>query len=102
VRFTVEELGFKGPATWGEILAAPKPMGLKLCPDLAAIPLRLAYADQPEGEVLNMAMTPVEKGYSKPRVYRVMALNGQRIMDAVPYVASQIFGPKSEFVFARR
>ena len=59
VNLSVEELGFKNGAKYGDICARAKELGLELCPNEVGPQLRLQYKDQPKGEWLRIAMEPI-------------------------------------------
>jgi hypothetical protein len=55
----VSELGFVRSASLSDIHRRANELGLELCPAEVAPLLRLEYANQPLGEVLNIAMQPI-------------------------------------------
>ena len=59
VNLSVEELGFKNGAKYGDICTRAKELGLELCPNEVGPQLRLQYKDQPKGEWLRIAMEPI-------------------------------------------
>ena len=59
VNLSVEELGFKNGAKYGDICARGKELGLELCPNEVGPQLRLQYKDQSKGEWLRIAMEPI-------------------------------------------
>jgi hypothetical protein len=56
---SVAELGFQDATPLADIHRRAFELGLELCPAEVAPLLRLAYADQPLGEFLNVAMRPI-------------------------------------------
>jgi hypothetical protein len=56
---SVSELGFPNGARLDDIHRRAGELGLELCPAEVAPLLRLAYANQPLGEFLNVAMRPI-------------------------------------------
>jgi hypothetical protein len=56
---SVAELGFPNGARLADIHRRAGELGLELCPAEVAPLLRLAYANQPMGEFLNVAMRPI-------------------------------------------
>ena len=56
---SVSELGFENGALLKQIYEAAGKRDLKLCPNEVGPQLRLQYKDQPNGEVLVIAMVPV-------------------------------------------
>ena len=63
---SVAELGFKGVAEYYKIMKRAKELGLGLCPAEVGPQLRLAYEDQPIGELLTVAMEPITISDSPP------------------------------------
>ncbi len=59
VNVSVADLGFKNGATYKDICAKAKELGLELCPNEVGPQLRLQYKDQPKGEYLRIAMEPI-------------------------------------------
>lgn len=59
VNVSVEELGFKDGATYKDICAHAKELGLDLCPAEVGPQLRLQYKNQPKGEWLHVAMEAI-------------------------------------------
>jgi len=59
VNVSVADLGFKNGATYKDICAKAKELGLELCPNEVGPQLRLQYKDQPKGEYLRIVMEPI-------------------------------------------
>ncbi len=71
VAATVAELGFPLGATTRQIRDRIKKIGGSLCPPDLAAHLRLAYADQPRGEYLWVAMEQITVSGGYPGVFGV-------------------------------
>lgn len=59
VKVTVRDLGFTESTPLKQIYAKAKELGLEPCPSEVGPALRLAYADQPNGELIYVAMEPI-------------------------------------------
>jgi len=68
---SVADLGFKEGATYGNICAKAKELGLELCPNEVGPQLRLQYKDQPKGEYLRIAMEPISDSDGILDIFRV-------------------------------
>jgi hypothetical protein len=81
---SVADLGFKNGATYKDICAKAKELGLELCPNEVGPQLRLQYKDQPKGEYLRIAMEPITDSGGDLNIFRVehddddLWLNGSR------------------------
>ena len=60
VKITTGELGFNDGARRDQIYARAKELGLELCPAEVGPQLRLQYQDQPNDEMLLVAMEPIK------------------------------------------
>jgi len=78
VTVTVLDLGFPKGATTQEIWSKAKDLSLNLCPAEVGPHLRLAYADQPQGEYLWVAIKQITDSDSTPRVFKVGRDGGER------------------------
>lgn len=70
---SVAELGFAQGATYTDIKAKAKEIGLDLCPAEVGPQLRLQYLDQPKGEWLIIAMEPIAASDGNLRLFNVVA-----------------------------
>jgi hypothetical protein len=102
VRYTVRQLGFGQAATWGQIIGAASERGLRLCPESAGIPLRLAYGDQPDGEMLYIAMDPIAESYKAPSIYTIVSSGGRNALGVFAVSEKHAFPPDTIFVFMNR
>lgn len=68
---SVKDLGLKSGATTKQIYDRANQLGLDLCPAQVGPELRLAYQDQPGGEWLLVAMTPITDRDGYPLVFHV-------------------------------
>lgn len=114
VRLRVSDLGFPEGALTRELIgseqdrdvfgnSAPftggrgKQMGLELCPPDVGPALRLEYSDQPVGERLHIAMTPIRSSDGEPRIFVVLhgasglELDAERARPADEWAASDLF-----------
>ena len=69
VRVSVAELGFEDGATYSQICARAKELGLKLCPAEVGLKLRLQYLDQPMDTYFYIAMEPITDDFGYPLVF---------------------------------
>ena len=63
VNVSVADLGFKSGATYKDICAKAKELGLELCPSEVGPQLRLQYKDQSKGEYLRIGMEPISDSF---------------------------------------
>ena len=71
VNLSVADLGFKEGATYKNICAKAKELGLELCPNEVGPQLRLQYKDQPKGEYLRIAMEPITDSDGSLNIFNV-------------------------------
>jgi hypothetical protein len=76
VNVSVADLGFKKGATYKDICAKAKELGLELCPNEVGPLLRLQYKDQPKGEYLLIAMEPIIDSDGDPNIFDVERSSG--------------------------
>lgn len=72
VNLSVADLGFKNGATYKDVCAKAKELGLELCPNEVGPQLRLQYKDQPKGEWLRIAMEPITDSDGHLHVFGVV------------------------------
>jgi hypothetical protein len=112
--FSVADLGFPYGATFGEICLAAESKGCRPCKydqcDVGPV-LRLAYLDQPPGEEVLIATTPIEAvdEISGFRLSRIFALTREEAgvqhndvgvrLGATTCASTQVWGPETLFVF---
>lgn len=100
VRLTVAELGFKNPATYDEIIAKAKELGLELCPAEVGPKLRLEYESQPNGEWLTVAMKPIVGSDGFAHVFYVSrSSSGERWLIAYYVYSDDRWNLDYRFVF---
>lgn len=73
---SVANLGFKEGATYRNICAKAKELGLELCPGEVGPQLRLQYKNQPKGEWLRIAMEPITVSGSFLCIFEVENITG--------------------------
>lgn len=66
VKVTLDELGFKNGARWDQIHERAKELGFKLCSPEVGPQLRLQYQNQPNGELILVAMEPIFDSDGRP------------------------------------
>ena len=76
------------------------PVGLLASPGEVGPALRLAYADQPEGEKLYVAMKVQSKNHFLTGLFVLKNEGGEMILDAVN--STDCFSPSAKFVFVRK
>lgn len=103
VQVTVKDLGFKNSATYDEIVARAKELGLELCPAEVGPKLCLKYAGQPKGEFLTIAMEPIVDWGGGALVFCVSrGSDGERWLDAICVVSDYRWNLVVRFVFLSR
>jgi hypothetical protein len=68
---SVRELGLTEEASWDEILAKGKELGLETCPPETALHLRIDYTEQPIREWVYVAMEPIDDPIGKSIIFRL-------------------------------
>lgn len=71
VNVSVAELGFKNGATYKDICAKAKELGLELCPNEVGPQLSLQYKDQSQVGWLRIAMEPITDSGGSLRIFSV-------------------------------
>ena len=71
VNVSVADLGYKSGATYKDICAKAKELGLEFCPNEIGPQLRLQYKNQPKGEDLYIAMEPISDSGGDFRIFNV-------------------------------
>ena len=99
-RVTGKELGFQNARPLREIYARAAEYGLKPCPAEAGPLVRLGYPEQPQGEVVTMAMEPVTDSGGYLRLFCVVHGRDERWLDARWGRPEDVWSPEDEFVFA--
>jgi hypothetical protein len=99
INMTISELGFKESATYAQILACARELGLDLCPAEVGPQLRLEYKDQPLGEWLIVAMEPVTDSDGNPRLFGVGRVDGGQWLRGDYGGAGNFWGGGDRFVF---
>lgn len=103
VVLTVEELGFKGGATWKDIYECAFSRGLALCPAEVGPQLRLQYKDQPQGEWPIVAMEPIADLDGELKMFGVAHdSDGQRLSARRHCYPDYFWLAAFRFVFVRR
>ena len=78
IKRSVADLGLPEGPTTEEIYAAARESGLDLCPAWVGPQLRLDYDDQPDGEILTIAMEPITDDVGEPCVFGVDRSGSER------------------------
>jgi hypothetical protein len=101
VILTPRDIGLQARASLPEIYRAAMQLGFELCPAEAGPAVRLAYANQPVGEFLHVAMQPIAT-YRGDLTDLTVANGGAGLLllggDASPDTK---FNPATKFVFVR-
>jgi len=87
--------------TYLQICKRAGQLGLMLCPAEVGPALRLAYADQPEGELLKIGMSPIRVRDGREEIFCVSRFDGCRRLDAEDGSADGLHVPHAQFVFVR-
>jgi len=99
---SVAELGFKKGATYVDICAKAKELGLELCPNEVGPQLCLQYKDQPKGEWLVIAMEAITDSGGVLGVFDVGRGDGDRWLGGDRGDPGCFWDADSRFVFVRR
>ena len=99
---SVAELGFKNGATREQIYTRAKERGLNLCPAQVGPQLRLQYKDQPDGEVLIVAMEPITGSGGPLKLFRVRRDDSALWLSSYYGQPGHVWYSAYRFVFSRR
>ncbi len=115
LELTVRDLGFPRGATWAEIDAAARALGLALCPLELGPHLRLQYLDQPEGDhgspvrrhrapagALTVASEPVPGGADFPTGFYLRRIRGTLWLRGYRSGPEHRWEPDDRFVFVKQ
>ena len=102
VVISVAELGFKNGATREQIYTRAKERGLDLCPAEVGPQLRLQYKDQPNGEVLIVAMEPISGSDGVLRLFSVLRRDSDMWLCSYYGGPDDVWYSDDRFVFSRR
>lgn len=102
INISVADLGFKNGATYKDICAKAKELGLELCPNEVGPQLRLQYKDQPKGEYLRIAMEPITDSDGILRIFRVVHGDDALWLDGGNGLSGRFWGAHDRFVFRLR
>ena len=102
VNVSVGELGFKDGATYRDICARAKELGLIPCPAEVGPQLRLQYADQPKGEWLLVAMEAITDSRGRLSVFVVGHDDDGRWLYGLSGRADRFWRGCCRFPFLRR
>ncbi len=98
---TVADLGFEGSASYQDIRARAKELGLSDCPAGAVLQLRSEYSDQPNGEMLLIGMEPVRNSTGGFYIFSLESQNDRRILTTVDGNPQKIYPPGQRVVFVQ-
>lgn len=101
VRVKVSDLGFSGPTKLRDILAAGQKQGLKLCLPEDGPAIRLSYTDQPNGEIVWLAMEPIEDSDGNWSVLCVNCNGSDLWLNASCNDLVSVWYPENEFFFRK-
>jgi hypothetical protein len=94
------ELGL-GWTTYVQLCSQAQRFGLTLCSAEVGPTLRLGYLDQPEGETLFVAMSPIRVRDGDQKIFTVCRFDGTLLLHAEDGSADSRFVPHARFVFVR-
>ncbi len=97
---SVSELGFVKPPRYDEILNCAELKGYGKCPILVGPYLRMEYTDQPDGEILVLAMDALPDQSNRESIFGVTHQNGQKRLRSYPGEANNTWPLNTNFVFA--
>ena len=97
----VSELGFNDATSLGEIHRRAGELGLELCPAEVAPLLRLAYVNQPMGEFLNVAMSPIATYGGEPVALSVANAGTGPLLIGGEGRPDLLMNERAQFVFVR-
>jgi len=102
INVSVAELDFKNGATYKDICARAKELGLDLCPAEVGPQLRLQYKDQPKGEWLLVSMEAITDSDGSLHVFDVVHGDGALWLDGNGGNAGRFWSGDGRFLFLRR
>ena len=97
----VSELGFDQATSLGEIHRRAVGLGLELCPSEVAPLLRLHYTNQPLGELLNIAMSPIAAYGGDPVALSVANAGTGLLLIGGEGRPDLLMNERAQFVFVR-
>lgn len=101
-RVTISDLGFQSFATISQIYEAANRRELDRVPAEVGPHLRLAYPEQPSGEILTIGMDPIADSHGDSDVF-LLACNDEGLWLSSRWAEpGGLWGPSSEFVFSIR
>jgi hypothetical protein len=97
----LSEIGFTTPATWGEISSASRAFRFSLghCQLSDAPEARGTYMDQPDGEVVWIAMEPIVGPDGEEDMFRLTCEEGERWLRGSYPRPPEAFPPETLFLF---
>jgi len=102
VVLSVRELGFPRGAQLQDIYRAADSQGLGLCPAEVGPQLRLQYPDQPNGELLEIAMEPIRDSVGGLNLFSVRRFDEGRWLSSIGGRPDRFWDADRRFVFVRR
>ncbi len=103
ISLSVDELGFPNGTTYGESCKKGIGLGLNLSPGELGAALRLDYHNQPRGEFLRLAMTPILHTNGKPGIFwEVDHGDGVQWLGGTDGSPDVLLKPEDRLVFIRR
>ena len=100
VRMSVKDCGFKDGVCYKRICARIQELGLKLCPAEVGPQLRLQYPDQPQHELILIAMEAIYHVNGSPEIFGIGAYGeNSQLLNVYTGHPDHVWHPDYEFVF---
>jgi hypothetical protein len=110
---SVADLGFGGGATYEQLVACARELGLAECPLELGPHLRMQFVDQPEADAglptthqappgsITVASTPLDDRDETPKGFYLRRVNGAPWLRGYWSWAGHVWSPQDVFVFSR-
>ncbi len=98
---SVAELGFTRPASEQEIFERASQRGWSICPAEIGFAARLAYRDQPRGDICRLAMNPLKNPRDTHTILVLVSagVDGRLWLSGYPWRELATHDPVAKFIF---
>ncbi len=100
IKVTVAELGFKKGARRDQIYKRAQKLGLELCSPEVGPELRLQYQDQPNGEMICIAMKPIFDSDGHQGLFFVECNDSRCWLDSRPSRPDSFWNAGNQWIFS--